>query len=262
MKPPPKPPPPPRSSGPPGPPGPDELWALFLDVDGTLIEIAESPDGVVVDARVTEILAALDRRFDHAVALVSGRPIEFLDRLFAPLRLTTAGLHGLERRDPAGRTHRPDCAAVGLDRVRDAFRDFTRRDPGLMIEDKTYSVALHFRRAPTLADGAAALAERLARDLGDDLILQRGKMVLEFRPRGPHKGDVVDEFMAMKPFAGRVPVFIGDDVTDEDGFMAVNRLSGHSIRVGASDATAARWRIDGVPELRDWLAGIALMDRS
>lgn len=247
----------PSHKPPPGPPGSNDLWALFLDVDGTLIEIAETPDGVVVDARVIEILAALDRRFEHAVALVSGRSIEFLDGLFAPLHLTAAGLHGLERRDPAGKMVRPNGAVAGLDRVREAFGDFARRDPGLMIEDKTYSVALHFRRAPALADEAEALACRLGAELGDDLILQRGKMVLEFRPRGPHKGDVVDAFMAVPPFAGRVPVFIGDDVTDEDGFAAVNRLSGLSVRVGASDATAARCRIEGVPELRDWLAKIA-----
>lgn len=241
-------------------PDPNDRWALFLDVDGTLIEIADTPDSVRVDPRVHEILAGLDRRFGHAVALVSGRSIDQLDGLFAPLRTTVAGLHGLERRGPDGCVKRADCAAAGLDRVRASFAQFSDTHPKAMVEDKGMAVALHFRRAPELADEAAALARRLAADPianGDDgLVLQHGKMVVEFRPRGPHKGDVVDEFMAMEPFKGRIPVFIGDDVTDEDGFNAVNRLSGHSIRVGPPQNSAAKWRIGGVAELRDWLEGL------
>ncbi len=238
-------------------PPPDDLWALFLDVDGTLIEFAEVPDGVTVDPRVNDILVGLDRRFGHAVALVSGRPIDVLDRLFAPLRLTVAGLHGLERRNSAGEVWRVNGAIGEIDRVREALRRFVRRHPAALVEDKGLTIALHFRRAPELAEAVAELAERLRRELGDGVVLQRGKMVLEFRPHGPHKGDVVETFMMDPPFAGRTPVFIGDDVTDEDGFAAANRLHGHSIRVGPADTTVARWRIDGVVELRDWLAELA-----
>jgi trehalose 6-phosphate phosphatase len=242
-------------------PEPDDRWALFLDVDGTLIEIADTPDGVRVDPRVNDILVGLDRRFGHAVSLVSGRSIDRIDRLFAPLRLTVAGLHGLERRRPDGRIERAPCGAAGLDRVRASFSQFARTHPETIVEDKGMSVALHFRRAPECAEAADALARLLVADPeanGDDgLVLQHGKMVVEFRPRGPHKGDVVDSFMAVSPFKGRIPVFIGDDVTDEDGFNAVNRMSGHAIRVGPAKASAAKWRISGVTELRDWLGGLA-----
>jgi trehalose 6-phosphate phosphatase len=119
------------------------------------------------------------------------------------------------------------------------------------------TAALHYRRAPDRADEVLGLADRLAAELDGALILQRGKMVIEFRPRGPHKGDIVDQFMAVPPFAGRVPVFIGDDVTDEDGFAAVNRRHGHSIRVGPEETTEARWRIGSVAELCRWLAALA-----
>ena len=233
---------------------------MFLDVDGTLIEIADTPDGVRVEPRVDEILRGLDRRFDHAVALVSGRSIAQLDRLFAPLRHNVAGLHGLEWRGPDGQIERAKCSATGLDRIRASFAQFTDDHPRAIMEDKGAAVALHFRRAPGLAAKADALAEKLAADAianGDDgLVLQRGKMVVEFRPRGPHKGDVVGAFMTAPPFKGRIPVFIGDDVTDEDGFAPVNRLSRHSIRVGPAAISAATWRIDGVAELKDWLGGL------
>ena len=232
-------------------------WALFLDVDGTLIEIEDSPDDVTIDPKMRETLAALDDRFDRAVALVSGRPLETLDHLFAPLRLTAAGLHGLERRNAVGDIFRPDSTVHELERVREAVHDFARRDPKLLVEDKGLTVALHFRRVPEMAVEATRFASELLDEHGERFILQRGKMVLEFRPHGPHKGDVVEDFMAGPPFTGRLPVFIGDDVTDEDGFAVVNRMGGHSIRVGDVEHTSARWCIASVAELRDWLGGLA-----
>jgi len=237
-------------------PDPDDSWALFLDVDGTLIEFADTPDGVRVDPRVHEILLGLEHRFDHAVALVSGRSIEQLDHLFAPQRHTVAGIHGLERRGPDGRVVQVKCPTTGLDKVRASFLQFADSHPEAIVEDKGMAVALHFRRAPELAAEANALANGLIANCNDGLVLQHGKMVVEFRPRGPHKGDVVDAFMAVPPFKGRIPVFIGDDITDEDGFAAVNRLSGHSIRVGRKEKSTANWRIDNVAELRDWLSGL------
>ncbi len=238
-------------------PEPSNDWALFLDVDGTLIEIAEAPDEVSVDPEMIGVLARLDDRFDGALALVSGRELATLDRLFRPLRLTAAGLHGLERRTPGGEVQRPDGSARQLDRVRRELHGFAAGDARLLVEDKGLTVALHYRRAPARAGDVRDLADRLSAEIGGALVLQRGKMVIEFRPRGPNKGDVADQFMAEPPFAGRVPVFIGDDVTDEDGFAAVNRLHGHSIRVGPEEQTAARWRIASVAELRDWLAALA-----
>lgn len=238
-------------------PEPIDDWALFLDVDGTLIEIADAPDAVSVDPAMIDVLARLDRRFDGALALVSGRELETLDRLFRPLRPTAAGLHGLERRTPGGEIQRSDGAADRLEQVRAELIAFAATDARLLVEDKGMTAALHYRRAPDRADEVLGLADRLAAEIGGALVLQRGKMVIEFRPRGPHKGDIVDRFMAEAPFAGRVPVFIGDDVTDEDGFAAVNRRHGHSIRVGPEEATEARWRIDSVAELCRWLASLA-----
>ncbi len=238
-------------------PEPIDDWALFLDVDGTLIEIADAPDAVSVDPAMIDVLARLDRRFDGALALVSGRELATLDRFFRPLRLTAAGLHGLERRTPGGEIQRSDGAADRLEQVRAALIAFAATDARLLVEDKGMTAALHYRRAPDRADEVLGLADRLAAEIDGALILQRGKMVIEFRPRGPHKGDIVDRFMAETPFAGRVPVFIGDDVTDEDGFAAVNRRHGHSIRVGPEEATEARWRIDSVAELCRWLASLA-----
>jgi trehalose 6-phosphate phosphatase len=238
-------------------PEPSDAWALFLDVDGTLIEIADAPDAVSVEPAMIGVLDRLDRRLGHAIALVSGRELATLDRLFAPLRLTAAGLHGLERRTPDGRIERSNGAAGRIEEVRNQLSDFAASDDRLLVEDKGMTAALHYRRAPDRAEDVLDFAGRLANDVEKSLILQRGKMVVEFRPRGPNKGDIVDRFMEQAPFAGRLPVFIGDDVTDEDGFAAVNRRHGHSIRVGPEAKTEARWRIDGVAELCNWLASLA-----
>lgn len=238
-------------------PRPADGWALFLDVDGTLIEIADTPEAAAPAPGMRETLAALGGRFGGAVALISGRSLETLDRLFAPLRPVAAGLHGLERRDAAGHVVRPGGPIREIESVGAALRDFARRDPGLLVEDKGPTVALHFRRAPGMADEAGRFARALLDEHRDRLVLQRGKMVLEFRPPGAHKGDVVEEFMVGAPFRGRLPVFVGDDVTDEDGFAAVNRLGGHSIRVGDADRSSARWRIASVAELHAWLDDLA-----
>lgn len=232
-------------------PRPD--WALFLDVDGTLVEIAETPEAVIVEPRLVDVLGRLQAALGGALALVSGRSIATLDRLFAPLTLPAAGLHGLERRKADGTIVRPAEAAPGLTAIRDAFQAFAARFPGVVIEDKGLTVALHYRRVPAAADEAQALADRLIAEHGDELRLQVGKMLFEFRPPGSDKGDVVAAYMAEAPFAGRVPVFVGDDVTDEDGFATVNRLGGHAIRVGPAPKTVARFQIGDVVSLRDWL---------
>jgi trehalose 6-phosphate phosphatase len=232
-------------------PEPREDWALFLDVDGTLVEIAETPEGVTPDRRLPDILSTVSRRLDGAVALISGRPIETLDRFFDPLRLTAAGLHGLERRDAAGRCHRSPPAPA-IRQAAEAAAEFARANPGVLVEDKGATVALHFRQAPERGGAATAFAEKLVASL-DGTKMQTGKMVVEIRPSGADKGSVIATFMTEAPFQGRIPVFIGDDVTDEDGFAAVNRLNGHSIRIGNGDDTAAKYRIPSVAALLTWL---------
>lgn len=237
-------------------PAPSLDWALFLDVDGTLLEIVETPEMVAPDGALTATLSALHQHLGGAVALVSGRPLSTLDRLFAPLRLPAAGLHGLERRDAQGRTARPVATPEALDDVRRAFRDFAAAHRGALIEDKGLTVALHFRRIPEAGEAALRLADALIARLDGGLTAQTGKMVVEIRPEGPDKGSVIQAFMAEPPFAGRVPVFIGDDATDEAGFAAVNRLGGHAIRVGGDEPTQARTRIASVKDLLSWLDAV------
>lgn len=234
-------------------PRPGSRWALFLDVDGTLIEFAPTPDAVKVGRRLVDLLGRLDAVLGGAAALVSGRPIAKLDDLFQPLRLPAAGVHGLERRDTAGQvtTAAIDCTA--LDRARIAFARFAADNPGVVLEDKGLSVAMHFRLAPHAETELNRLADRVQHELGPDFRLQFGKMLVELRPAGADKGSAIQAFMAEPPFAGRVPVFIGDDVTDEDGFATVNRLGGHSVRVGPADDTNAQWRAAGIGAVLDWL---------
>lgn len=232
-------------------PEPQSDWALFLDVDGTLVEIAETPDGVEPDQRLPGVLAEISRILDGAVALISGRPVETLDIFFAPLRLPSAGLHGLEYRDTAGAMHRPPTSP-SIRAATEAARAFASDHPDVLIEDKGTTVALHYRQNPALEPDVTAFAEgQVARFA--DLRLQIGKMVAELRPNGNDKGTAIRRFMAMAPFQGRTPVFIGDDVTDEAGFAVVNELGGHSIRVGAAITTAAQYRIADVSSLHQWL---------
>ncbi len=239
-------------------PPPAPGWALFLDVDGTLIEIADRPAAVRVEPRMIAVLSALVRATDGAVALVSGRPVEFLDRLFAPLVLPAAGLHGLERRGAAGHWAVRVGRHADVDRFTAAFESFVAAHPGCLVEDKGLTVALHYRMAPEAGAAARALAERLAAESGGAFRVQHGKMVAELRPEGPDKGAVVAAFMEEPPFAGRLPVFAGDDVTDEAGFAEVNRRGGHSVRVGSPvGPTAARWQVPSVAALAEWLAEVA-----
>ena len=239
------------------PPPPLADWAWFLDVDGTLVEIAARPDAVRAEPRMLAALEALVRAAGGAVALVSGRAIAVLDRLFAPLHLPAVGLHGLERRDAGGRLHRALARAPAIAAAAAPFEDFASRHPGTLVEHKGLTVALHFRAVPEAGEAALALARALSAQSAGRLVVQRGKMVVELRPAGSDKGDAVAAFAAEPPFAGRLPVFIGDDVTDEAGFEAVNRMGGHSIRIGGPDVpTAARWRIGTVAELIAWLESL------
>lgn len=217
--------------------------AFFLDVDGTLLELADNPDGVSVPARLIEVLSRLWRENDGAVALISGRTIRDLDRLFAPLQLPAAGQHGLERRDYDGAMHYHHELDARLDSIRDRLQGFVEANPGVLLEDKGFSMAVHYRGAPDKEDQIDAFIRRLMPDIEKEFHVLRGKMVFEIKPGGRNKGMAIGEFMQEKPFRHRTPVFIGDDVTDEDGFAVVNDLGGYSIKVGEGE-TAARWNIE------------------
>jgi len=238
-------------------PAPNPRWALFLDVDGTLIEIAKTPKEVCVEPEVRTTLRRLSDAFNGAVALVSGRPIETIDQLFQPLHLPTAGLHGIEVRNAADATYRVSNNGSSLKKIRETLEQFAKKAPGVLLEDKGTTLALHYRQAPEREEEAKALlADLLATHDGGYHCLH-GKMVLEVKPSGINKGKAVEHLLTEAPFAGRIPVFIGDDVTDEDGFATVNRLGGHSIRVGENGKTVATFRIESVRQLRAWLVGLS-----
>jgi len=228
-------------------------WAFFLDIDGTLLDIEGHPDDVHIGRAELDLLAGLHRATHGALALVSGRPLAGIDVLFYPLRLPIAGQHGAERRDPRGKRHRHRFAADALRRAAVPVREFAARNEGLIFEDKGASVALHYRLAPQLAAAAEAAVRAAANDAGGAVEVQVGKMVFELKPAGCDKGKAIEEFMREEPFMGRTPVFLGDDVTDEYGFRVVNRLEGHSIKVGAGP-TDARWRLKDPAAAKAWLA--------
>ncbi|HET9108003.1 MAG TPA: trehalose-phosphatase [Steroidobacteraceae bacterium] len=231
--------------------------ALFLDVDGTLLEIAARPQAVSVPAELRELLRGLSLATGGAVALVSGRAIRDLDALFDPLMLPSAGLHGFEHRGTSGEYRRraaPSTAALEI--ARSAMQQLARQHGGLLLEDKQFALALHYRGAPQLEDTVVAAMQEVAARVRDEFELQCGKKVVELRPAGATKAKAVAAYLEEAPFAGRMPVFIGDDLTDEPAFELVNRLEGLSILVGDPRPSAARARLADVAAVRAWLADL------
>jgi len=246
----------------PSPPLPAQDWALFLDVDGCLLDFAPHPSGVVVPARLQEHIARLATKLGGALALVSGRSLDAIDAVFGELHhLPAAGMHGLERRELDGRrTDAPDApdslktVAAEATRIADAF-------PGAIVERKGPNLALHWRGAPIAQDAFRAFAAAALRVLPDYRV-QGGDHVLELRPGGatPDKGSAVEGFLAQSPFRGRRPVFVGDDLTDEHAFAVVNAHDGLSILVGPRLRSAARWHLADPAAVRDWIARAVVSD--
>jgi len=240
------------------PPPLNPSHALFVDVDGTLLDIAIHPGAVRVPPNLPGFLQSLEVRHGGAFALVSGRPIASLDQLFRPWRGAAAGVHGGERRrrDGSRADLDPGIAAAALDRIRAAAIDLAASNPGLRIEDKGRSVALHYRSAPAAGPRVERFAAQAVAEAGAVLRAIAGKMAIEFVPRGYGKGGAIAAFLAEPPFHGRRPVFLGDDVTDEEGFAEVARRGGISIKVGPPDRpTAAAYRLSDVSAVHAWLAG-------
>jgi trehalose 6-phosphate phosphatase len=227
--------------------------ALFLDVDGTLLEIEREPGDVHVSERLCRSLERLQSATGGALALVSGRSLDQLDRLFSPLRLSAAGLHGLERRNVGVKieTAAPDPAA--FQRARRRLAEFADAHEGVLLEDKGLTLALHYRKAPEAAGAAVAAAEAAVAESEGALVLLHGKMVCELKPPGIDKGRAIAAFLDEPPFAGRLPVFAGDDVTDEAGFETINQQGGVSIRIGDSRPTAAAYGCPNVAAMQTWL---------
>lgn len=239
----------------PPPPLLDDGCALFLDVDGTLIDFADDPAKVQLLPQVREAIGALSDRLGGAVALVSGRPLRQLDALFAPLRLPAAGLHGHEMRDEdAARADMPeaDDTASWLHGLHQRATHMALSHPGVMVENKGVSMALHWRSAPESADAVLAFAHDQIGQLSG-YRLQPGDHVVEFIPQGSDKGVAVETLMRRAPFLGRVPVFVGDDLTDEYGFAAAQRLGGWAVRVGHREPSQARHALPDTRAVHAWL---------
>ncbi|MDV3455914.1 trehalose-phosphatase [Sphingomonas sp. HF-S4] len=224
--------------------------SLFLDFDGTLVELADRPDAVAVDQRLRGLMHRLLDRLDGRVALISGRPADQVRTLFGEPVLTVVGSHGMEFRFADGRevqAARPE----GLPAALDAMHALAARSPGVLVEDKPLGAALHFRQAPEQEAACQALAAQLAQAHG--MYLQPGKMMIEVRAAGGDKGAALHQLMSEPKLASTRPLFMGDDHTDEPGFAAAEALGGAGILVGPARASAARYRLADVEAVLSWL---------
>lgn len=218
--------------------------ALFLDFDGTLVDIADQPDEVQVPAGLVDTLGSIKDYLGGALAIVSGRPIRQVDDFLRPLRLAAAGVHGTERRSAGGEMTL--LSTHPLDAVEHAARELASHHAGLLVEGKRGSIALHYRQAPELE--ALCLEEmQAAVQASPGVTLLHGKMVVEAKPSGASKGGAIEDFMREPPFAGRTPLFVGDDITDEVGFSCVQRMDGLGVKVGEGPTVA--WQRIATPEL-------------
>ena len=224
--------------------------ALFLDLDGVLAPLAPTPDAVGPEPRRTRVLKALAARLDGRVAIVSGRTLSEIDRIAEASVDSASGVHGLERRDALGVITTAQ-ADPGVRRAVEAFREFARTRPGILVEDKTVSAGLHYRAAPEEGEAALALADRLAGQTG--LTIQPGILVVELKTPGATKGTAVSAFMGEAPFRGATPVMLGDDLTDEYGFEAARAMGGFGVLVGPERETAATYRLPDVDAVLAWL---------
>jgi trehalose 6-phosphate phosphatase len=236
----------------PAPPPPHSHSALFLDIDGTLLEHQAHPEAVRVDDTLRGLLREASRRLDGALALITGRTIAMADRLFLPLELPVAGIYGLEMRmrpgEPAIAAEEPKALALVAERLTGRFAAIE----GVYFEHKGPVLAIHTRAAPEhMAEVMAAAREALP-ELGNYRI-DAGNAGFEIVPIDVAKAAALDRFMAIAPFAGRQPVFIGDDTSDESGFDYVNRLGGLSIRVKPKGPTAARTVLPDVAAVHRWI---------
>ncbi|MEO8722483.1 MAG: trehalose-phosphatase [Sphingobium sp.] len=227
--------------------------SLFIDFDGTLVDIADRPDDVVVDAELTQLLSALNDQTQGRLAIVSGRSVAQLDILLGPVaqELALSGSHGSEHRWKGISAH--PIRPPSLDIVADQFQSAASNQPGALVEIKNYGVALHYRLAPEMEPYAHSLANGLAVQHG--LARQDGKMMVELRVPGSDKGVAVRRMMQRPHLQFTRPIFIGDDVTDEPGFESAQSLNGVGILVGPERLTAAQYRLENPAATRKWLAG-------
>lgn len=225
--------------------------ALFLDFDGTLVDLADSPSAITVPDHLGQALERKAAELNGRLAVVTGRFIEDLRRHLPRCRVVISGSHGAEVTSPEGSSineHEPP--RVG-EAALAAARDFVERIDGLLLEEKALGIGLHYRGCADRAGEVRSFAEGLAREHG--LHLRPGKMIFELATTDNNKGDGVRAIMAQPPFAGATPIFVGDDLTDEDGFAAANDLGGFAVLVGEKRETKARYRLFDVAAVHQWL---------
>lgn len=229
--------------------------ALFLDADGTLLPFADDPEGVVVAPGLLDTLDALRDALGGALALVSGRAIAGLDTIFGRPGWAAAGQHGLERRDTGGAVTTVPVDREELASLREAVHAVATDLPGVRVEDKSWSVALHCREQPAheaeLARRAPGIVARYP-----NFELQPGSYVFEFKPRGMDKGVAIASFLESAPFKGRTPIYLGDDLTDEHAFAVVNARDGVSVRVGDREPSSADFTLSSPADVHAWLDSV------
>lgn len=230
--------------------------ALFLDLDGTLLDFASRPDAVVVEPSLRATLRQLHHALDGALAVLSGRPIRGIDALLGLDGIAAAGLHGSELRHADGRLDVPAITPRHLDRLRRQAHRLADEWPGILVEDKDIALALHWRNAPLAEQTLRQLADILLRDAGPAFELQYGQCVIEIKPAGSDKGRALATLMGEPPFAGRRPWMLGDDLTDEHAFASAEALDGLGIIVGPRRPTTARRALPDAASARAWLAAI------
>ncbi|MBY0226892.1 MAG: trehalose-phosphatase [Hyphomicrobium sp.] len=237
-----------------------ESYALFLDIDGTLSDIAPSPDGAFIDSATLQAVERLSDELGGALAVISGRKLTDIDRLIGRSAQNAAGSHGAELRKSGHLLNVSAAPVIDTNAIEKSVRDRFSGASGLLIECKPFSVALHYRANPTLAEAVEVFVDHIVRT-NDGLTKVKGKMIVEIVPADVNKGSAIASFMSREPFLGRIPVFAGDDTTDEHGFETVNALEGVSIKIG-DGPSCARYRFDDAAQFRQWLTRLGSARRS
>jgi len=238
-----------------------EQSAILLDIDGTLLDIAPTPHEVYVSAELRTVLSRLARRLGGALGLISGRSLADIDYIFDPLQLPAVGGHGAEIR-PAANAEICRMQVPPIDpQLKRRFAEIGQLDPGIIVEDKEYSIAIHYRLAQefggAVIKSVAAICDKYG---GDGLSILPGKSVIEIKPRGFDKGSGLQQLMSLSPFAGRTPIFVGDDITDEAAFAMLPRFSGIGVSVGGI-VPGASFNFDGPQDVRLWLQNLSNVTR-
>ena len=233
-----------------------ERWALFIDIDGTLLSVAPTPDAVTVPAGLVDLLERLADGLGGAMAILTGRRVTDADRLFAPLKLVTSGVHGTELRSERGGPVVALAPAIPADVIA-AMHNIAGVASGILVEEKGCGAAIHYRNAPLARRALETELAAIIAASAYDLVLRKGRKVLETAPSGYSKGTALAALLARPPFQGRRPVMVGDDVGDESAFIAAEQLGGMALRVAGEHFDKTGADFDGVASVRAWLKALA-----